>query len=70
MVFSFLFVLLSCLMVAISPAMDAALLSAFFLFSGSASDKSFECGISSAQVGVLIHINLILGGGGLWLMFT
>lgn len=33
--------------------MDAALLLALsFSFSGSASDKSFECGITSAQVGV------------------
>lgn len=59
MVFSFLFVLLSCLMVAISPTMDVALLSAFFLFSGSASGKSPKCGITSAQVGVLIHINFL-----------
>ena len=55
---------LSCLMVLESPAIGDALLSVFFLFSGSASDKSFECGISSAQVGVLIHINLILPRGG------
>ena len=43
---------LSCLMVLESPAIGDALLSAFFLFSGSASGKSPECGISSAQVGV------------------
>lgn len=52
-------------MVAISPTMDAALLPALsFSFSGSVPGKLLVNGISSAQVGVLIHINLILPRGG------